>query len=159
MAIDYAALKTELNTDPTALGYAAPRTAGDDVTLAGIVNLLRATIQIRRADISASEIANAIDVADYTALPGSPTAAQLSSERRFLAWITGILTVGSVRLLNDDGTNAPAITNFQAMFPAGSATRTRLLALASRNGSRAEQLFGAGTVITSADVAKALRQT
>ncbi len=60
MAIDYAALKTEINSDPSALGYAAPRTAGDDVTLAAIMNTARASIQIRRADISAQEIVTAI---------------------------------------------------------------------------------------------------
>ena len=48
--------------------------------------------------------------------------------------------------------NTPVIANFQVMFPAGSGTRARLIALASRNGSRAEQLFGVGVQITHADV-------
>jgi hypothetical protein len=159
MAIDYTVLKTELNTDPNAYGYAAPRNAGNDVTLAELVNLVRATIQIRRSDITPQEVAAAIDVVDYTALPGSPTAAQLSTERRFLAWLTAVFALPTMRLLNDDGSNGPIISNFQAMFGAATGTRTRLIALASRNGSRGEQLFGAGTIITSFDVARALRLT
>lgn len=157
MAIDYVAFKTELQTDPQALGYAASRTAGDDVTLAGIVNLARAGITIRRSDIQPLELASAIDVVDYTSIGASPTAAQLSTERRFLAWLTAVFALPVLRLVNDDGSDTLIIKNFKAMFAAGTPTLTRLSALSVRNGSRAEQLFGAGTVVSSADVAKALR--
>lgn len=156
--MDLAALKAELLTDPTALGYAPSRTAGDDVTLASVINAARAAITIRRADITPTELVNVIDVADYTALPASPTVAQLSTERRLLAWLSGAMAAsGAIRLLNDDGTNAPAVANLQAMFPAGSGTRTRILALAVRQGSRAEQLFGVGTTIAPLIIAQALR--
>lgn len=153
MAIDYAALKTELLTAT----YATPRNAGSDQGCADLINAPSASIPIRRGDVASDDISNAIVVADYTVLPGTPSVAQLSTERRLLAWITGVMAVGTVRLLNTDGTDAPAITNFKAMFAAGTGTLTRLTALASRNGSRAEQLFGVNTFITAADVAKALR--
>lgn len=39
----------------------------------------------------------------------------------------------------------------------GAVTRTRILALAVRSGSRAEQLFGVGTVIAPSTIAQALR--
>ena len=155
--IDYLALKTELLTDPSGLGYAASVSSGDDVTTAAVLNVARGAITIRRADINVQEFWNAIDVADFTALPGAPTVAQLSSERRFLAWLSGLAALQTVRLLNDDGTDTPVVTNLKAMFPAGSATRTRLLALAIRNGSRAEQLFGVDTIVGSQDIARALR--
>lgn len=155
MAVDLTALRTELQNDPASLGYAALLTAGSDQGLADALNLRRASIQVRRADIAPAEIAGAIAVADYTALPGTPTAAQLSTERRFLAWLTGIMAVPTLRLLNDDGTDGPAIANFKAMFAAGTGTLTRLSALASRTGSRAEQLFGTGVGVTALDVARA----
>lgn len=157
MAIDYAALKSELQTDPNAYGYAA--TNGNDVAKADLLNLARAAITIRRSDVPAKDLWEAIDVGDYTALQANPTATQLSLERRYLAWMTGLPTFGTVRILNDDGSNGPVAANLLAMFPAGSTTRARIVALASRNGSRAEQLFGQGVVVTAQDVGKALRQT
>jgi hypothetical protein len=42
------------------------------------------------------------------------------------------------------------------MFPAGSGTRNRLTALATRSGSRAEQLFGRRVSVSHGDVATAL---
>jgi hypothetical protein len=152
MPFSLSALKTELDTDPLGLGYAQ---AASDVAVADLLNLPRAAIRIRRADVASAEIAAAIAVADYAALSGNPTAAQLSTERRFLAWLTAILAVPSLRLANDDGSNGPVITNFQAMFGAGTGTRTRLMALAERDGSRAEQLFGAGVAVSYTSVGQA----
>lgn len=160
----YQALKTELNADPRAYGYAPLRASGSDNALADLLNLVRdgtnigPAIPIRRADISSKELWEAIDVADMTALPGSPSVAQLSAERRNLAWLSGLPAIPRLRLLNDDGSNTPAVANLLAIFPA-SPTRTRITALASRNGSRAEELFGRDTRLTDADVAVALRQT
>jgi hypothetical protein len=166
MAIDPAALKAEITTDPTALGLPAlvataeggTSAAGTrDADVAALLNLPRASIQVKRSDIAPREICNAINVADYTALPATPTNAQLSTERRYLAWMTGLMAVPSVRLQNDDGTDAPAVTNLKAMFAAGTGTLTRLQALQTRNGSRVEQLFGVGTFAALADVSLALR--
>lgn len=155
-------LATELNTDPNAYGYAAKIAVGDDEGVAAIINTVRdgsngASIPIRRSNIASKEIVEAIRVTDYTALPANPNATQLSNERRFLSWMESLVNASEVRLLNDDGTDTPVISNFQDMFPAGSGTRTRLFTLATRNGSRAEQLFGANFVVTASDVAKALR--
>lgn len=159
----YVALKSELNNDPRAYGYAPLRTSGSDNALADLLNLVRdgtngTAIPIRRADIASKELWEAIDVTDMTALPGAPTATQLSAERRQLAWLTGLPAIPRIRLLNDDGSNTPAVANLLAIFPA-SGTRTRLTALASRNGSRAEELFGRDVRLTDADVAIALRNT
>lgn len=156
MPINFAELNTELTTDPTTLGYATPRAAGNDQALTDALNLVRAAITIRRANIPVKDIWEAITVADMTALPGTPNATQLSTERRQLAWLSGLPAIGSVRLQNADGSDTSIMTNLAAIFPA-SGTRTRLLALASRTGSRAEQLFGVDTVVTTTDVARALR--
>lgn len=157
MSMTAAALRTELQTDPAALGYAALVASGNDAGLASLLNAPRAGIAVRRADISTQELAEAILVTDFTALPANPTAAQLSSERRYLAWLTGLLAGSAVRLLNDDGTDTPVVANLKAIFAAGTGTHTRLVALASRQGSRAEQLWGRGATVGASDVAAALR--
>jgi hypothetical protein len=139
--MDYAALRAELLTDPLALGYAAL----SDAQAAARLNATDTGRTRRRADVSSAEITQSVTVADYTALGANPTAAALSTERRYLAWLALIAAAPSVRLLNDDGSNTPVIDNLLAMFPAGSGTRTRLQALATRAISRAEEL-GLGTV-------------
>lgn len=172
MAIDFVALKNELNNDPASLGYAPYINLGDDTTLAGILNFVRngstpcplnnvvgTAVVIRRKDISSAEIILAIDVVDYPALPTNPNNSQLSMERRYLSWMECLANVPQVRLLNDDGSDTPVISNFLAMFPAGTNTRARLQALSVRSGSRAELLFGMGTSITADNVAQALRRT
>lgn len=164
MAMTLAALKTEIQTDPQTYGYAAHVAAGEPELIAEKLNKVRdgtdgeAAITLRRADISPQELWGAISVADYTALPGNPTAAQLSTERRYLSWLTGLSAQPKVRLLNDDGSDGPVIANLNAMFGAGTGTRNRIAALANRFGSRAEQLFGADTVVSIQDVSDALRQ-
>ena len=154
MAIDHAVLATEVQLP----AYDALRAAGNDQGIADALNAVQAGITIRRADVSSEELWEAIQVSDMTALPGNPTAAQLSVERRQLAWLSGLPSIPRLRLLNDNGTNAPAAENLLAIFPNGSGTRTRIVALASRQGSRAEELFGAGTRIGSLDVARALER-
>lgn len=149
-------LKTELQTDPTAIGYATDLANRTDHKLAEAVNLVRLSITVKRKDVSARELYEAIEVTDYTALPGSPTAAQLSAERRYLGWLTGLIALDRVRLQNDDNTVTPVGANLQAMFAGGTGTRTRITALMTRTGSRAEQLFGVGTVVTVDDVSTAL---
>jgi hypothetical protein len=152
MAINYPALKTEL----LLAAYNTPRNAGDHLGCAALLNAVSGGITIRRSDLSPADIYSQIDTADMIALPGSPTAAQLSDERRKIGWLTGIASVSGVRLQNDNGTDTPITTMAKAIFTNGSGTLTRLNALATRNGSRAEQLFGAGTVVGASDVAIAL---
>jgi hypothetical protein len=139
--MNYAALRAELLTDPLTLGYAGL----SDVQASARLNATDTGRTRRRADVASSEIAQAILVADYTALGGNPTAAALSTERRYLAWLALIAAAPTVRLLNDDGSNTPVIDNLMAMFPAGSGTRTRLQALATDTISRADEL-GLGAV-------------
>lgn len=163
MPIDYPALATEINTDPRSYGYAAHVAAGNDQAVAGLLNLARdgtnggPAVVIRRADIASREIMEAIRITDYTALPANPNTSALSQERRALSWLESLVNADRVRLLNDDGTNNPVMSNFADMFPAGTGTRDRLVALAQRHGSRAEELFGRDAAVTADDVAKALR--
>lgn len=169
MPVNLVALRTELTTDPVALGYAPFVTNRQDAQLTAILNWVRdgitvcpvnavlgATITIRRSDIAVKDVYAAIDVSDYTALPATPTATQLSLERRYLSWLSGLAAMDTIRLLNDDGTDGPVIANFKAMFAAGTGTLNRLQALATRFGSRAEALFGPGTTVSDFDIGRAL---
>lgn len=159
MPINYTALKTELTTDPRGYGYAPLVTAGNDTGLADMLNLVRAAISIKRADVLPSEILQVLSMTDMPALANNPSSGQQSQERRDLAWLECLTNLDQIRLLNDDGTDTQIRANLARMFPAGTGTRTRLLALETRAGSRAEELFGAGTAVGHSDIATALRAT
>ena len=139
--MDYARLRTELTTDPVTLGYGTMT----DAQASDALNSLTTGRIYRRPDISPAEIWENMELSDYPALAGSPNAAALSNERRDLAWLSGLANLPSIRLLNDDGTDTQIRLKLAAMFPAGSGTRTRLLALSQRTVSRAEEL-GLGPV-------------
>ncbi len=149
MAINYTTLKTECQTNPN--GYsdsgftlAQAYSGGFDQLCANMLNASRAAVQIKRADISPSEIFHALDLTDLVTNAGATANSYLES----------LLTAPyNLRLVNDDGTNTPVQTNVLALLKTGSsATKTRLVALQTRDGSRAEQLFGAGTFITALDI-------
>lgn len=140
MAFSSAALRTELQTDPTGLGYAPLITNGDDADLAALLNAVRGTITVFRNDIESGEIVGSTVLSDFTTLT--------SSQQNYYLAIVSQPTV--------DATNTNLRTSLATLFPAGSTTRTNLQALAQRNGSRAEQLFGTGISVSTADVARAL---
>lgn len=154
MAYTLAQLKSELQTDPTGLGYNSSQR--NDTDMAAKINLARVTIQIRRTDVTPTEIWSQINIADMIAIAASPTATQLSTERRQLAWLQGISSLLSLRLVNDDGSDTVVITMAKSIFTAGSPTLTRLNTISNRNGSRAEQLYGRDTFVPVTDVSKAL---
>lgn len=139
MAINYAALKTELTTDPLTLGYAPLWATGNDWELADMLNAVRQTIDIDRGVIDSYEIINATTPSEWAALS--------SAEKQRYQTLTG---AGQV-----DSQNANVRATFQAMFGAGTATRTALSDLLTRKGSRAEQLFGQG--VSMMDIALARR--
>jgi hypothetical protein len=150
-------LRTELLTDPTGQGYAPHVAAGAHQILADLLNAIQPAITIRRTDVMPADAVAAIDLADIPALPSNPNATQLSTERRQLAYLGWLAAMAApMRLQNDDGTNAPVVVNLLAVFPSGSPTRARLIALATRPGSRAERLAGPGVVVTHQAVADAL---
>lgn len=142
MPIDYAALASEINVDPAALGYAAPKAAHDGVTIAAIMDAVGvgASFQVFRGVIPSYEIINSTVPAEWAALS--------AAEKQRYQTITG---AGQV-----DTTNQNIRDAFLAMFAAGTATRTALIAMAKRQGSRAEVLFGVGVSVSHIDVKQAL---
>lgn len=137
------ALKTEITTDPLALGYAGK----SDAEIADLLNLPRATITIRRANIAPNEVLEAIDSRDFDAAPNAI----------HVAWFESITQLRTIRLENDDGSATRALGNLRRLLQAADTqgSRTRLAALATRIGSRAEQLLGGGVTVTHIDVADA----
>ena len=102
-----------------------------------------------RPDVNPLEILEAIAVDDFvtsqTVLMGS--------------WFESLTQYPSVRILKENGSDTRVMTNIMKVLKNGTASETRLRALASRNGSRVEQLFGVGTTVSAADIAQALRAT
>ena len=139
--MDLAILKAELLADPAGLGYAPLLAAGADGTVADLLNAVRDTISIDRGVIPSYEIVNATAPAEWTALS--------ASEKQRYQTLTG---AGQV-----DSGNINVRAAFQAMFAAGTATRTALVALVTRKGSRAEQVFGPGVVVDFMSIAEARR--
>jgi hypothetical protein len=144
--MDYAALKTEIQSGPLASELAPHIASGNDQAIADALNRVDAARLIDRTIVPAREIIDATVVADWTALN--------AAERLRYQTITG---AGEVNLKNPN-----VRASFQQMFPTGSATRTALLALQRRSGSRAEEIadtLKTDSAITPADIAIALRKT
>lgn len=144
--MDYAALKTEIATDPLTLGYGAIVAKGDDASVATVLNAsLTAAVPNSaqfRSNVTPAEVIDAIAPADFTAA----TALQVAKLQLIL--LPGVV----------DCTKANVRGALQGLFAAASqATKNALIAVVSRQGSRAEMLFGAGVVATASDVSFALR--
>lgn len=121
---DIAALTSELTVDPNALGYGA-----DPAVNAGLINAADSAVQISRGIIEAHEV---IAATDFSELGGSSPSDQ-ERQRLYLA-LTG---AGQVNVADPNTVSA-----FAQLFGAGTVTRPALQALQTRDGSRAEQLFG-----------------
>jgi len=139
--MDLTALKTELTTDPAGLGYAAHIVTGSFSPIVDLLAAPRAGFTVFRGVIPSYEIINATAPAEWASLT--------AVEKQRYQTLTG---AGDVDVSN---TNVRAA--FGAMFGAGTLTRDALVALASRPGSRAEQVLGTGVTVNAEDIATALR--
>lgn len=151
--MDLQILKTELTGDSTKGRYAAAIAAGDMGAVANLLNEVQATITVRRPNVTPNEILEAIDSRDLVATTSTAHCAWFESSMQNIQ--------GSLRLLNDDGSDTTVLGNIKRMLLAtGDAnykgSRERLTTVANRKGSRAEQLFGVGTVVSWEDVKAAL---
>lgn len=164
MPVNYAALKTELQTDPASLGYSSFVAIRNDVALASILIFVRdgstvcpvngvagASITVRRSNVKPDEILEAIDIRDF---PVSPTG--VNSIPLAQSWLESITQFSTVRLANTDGTKTTVRKNIDRLVDNVQGSQTRLDTVAERRGSRSEQLFGENVAVTSTDVAIAL---
>lgn len=122
--MDYLALKNEILIDPKGLGYIGK----SDLEIAGLMNTIGLSNEvIDRGVIPSYEVINATIPAEWAALS--------AAEKQRYQTITG---AGQC-----DSANANVRATFQAMFAAGTQTRTNLTTLLQRSCSRAEALgFG-----------------
>lgn len=152
MAINYVALKAEIQNDPQTYGYAAFVAAGEPEKVAEALNKLRdgtdgeTAISVRRTDITPVELLEALDSRDIAA----------STSTLAGAYLQALLVLPAIRLTNANGNANRIKDNLDRMITNGNNSQSRFNALTVRVGSRAEQLFGAGTVISTADVGQAL---
>ena len=136
-------LANEINADPTGLGYAAFTNAGNDQ---GVVTLINAvgvsgSFQVPREPIPTAMFIANMDPTEFAAL----TNVQLLR-------LQIILSGGTVDI---NGANTRA--SLLAIFPSNGVTKTNIAALLNRQGSRAEVLWGIGTIVTTDNVSKAMR--
>jgi hypothetical protein len=167
-------LYTELSTDPEHMGYT---NIGDDIGNANLLNSLTspgaATItlssinnqaffeQLLLSNLNSNIAATVANAATATSTTTSttttaamPTATQASNNLQAnWPYILQLLVAQQLSIANDSTFQqlATAATN------AGILTSDQITALTSRTGSRAEVLFGQGTVVQPIDVAQAWR--
>lgn len=140
MTMTTAALAAEITTDPKALGYAAFVLSGDDTALADRLNTTYAGVGVVRRMVTNTEIVQCFVAAELK----TRTQTQLLSMQLVLAPKMVDTSIGN-------------IVDIFADVWAGTATLSALDVLSRVPApTRAEELWGAGTVITATNVAHAL---
>lgn len=135
-------LKSELQTDPLAIGYAPYVTAGNDNECAALINALTGpgaatiTIPSYSSDAFATGILPAV-----MALGAATTALQTK-------WQYVLQTALSRQLIQ----YAAASPLLSALVADGLLTSAQVTAFTTRIGGRAEFLWGAGTQVSPVDV-------
>jgi len=147
--VQLATLKNELLTDPNSYGYAPLRADTNNPALAEMINLAHATISMPRPDVNPLEILEAIAVGDFI------TAANQTTLHG--SWFESLTQFPLIRVLKENGNDTRVMTNIMAILKNGTASETRVRALAVRSGSRAEQLFGVGVAVSVQEVIDAQR--
>ena len=142
MAVTLSLLRTELLTDPRGLGYSTAVTRGDHNTLADLLNRLAASNTVSVGTIFVIDMQQAVVASEY---------AVLSAGQRDLWGAIVTTAVNGIAISNTVLRNQVAF-----VWSAGTTTRTSLLALDTRSGSRAEVLFGEHTAVSPTEIGKAL---
>lgn len=138
-----AQLQSEITNDPAGLGYAGK-------TSQQIVDLINAA----RESITISVVVPKATVLQVIGL-GPFRAAALSEPKR-TGWLESLANIRSLEIgivPSDAGVSA-LLTSAVADGVLTADEKATLDALGTRTGSRAEQLWGAGTVVTLNDVAR-----
>lgn len=136
-------LASEINSDPGAYGYAAQKSAGSDSGIVALLNGPTKTVNptVWRTSVAAAELLGCIvwsEVSTFTAVKWAAAQA--------------MLTPGTV-----DASNANIRAFFAGAFAGATQTIANMTTIAKVAApTRAEELWGPGTVIGSIDVAKAL---
>jgi hypothetical protein len=140
----YPALKTEITTDPKALGYAG-KDISTQANLLNEVGLSQETVANHSA--TGLSLLASLNLTELSANPPNALAQWLLS---MVASVTATEPV--------DPTATPFTTLRDELFPtqAYPTTHAALVALGQRPASRAEVLFGAGAIVDSHDITLAM---
>jgi hypothetical protein len=141
MTINYAALRTEIQTDPTSRGYAPFVATGSDNGVADLLNVAIVNNKVDTMRVSTDAFVNCVVYTEFIALT--------TQQRDWLKFITGPNVI--------DMNKTTIKTGLTTIFGAATTTRANVIAAQQRDGSRAETLFGVGVYISAEDVATALR--
>jgi len=142
MALDLAALKTELTNDPLGLGYSGDTDPSNLTTAhadADLMNSLATGRTLPRDTVGSASVLAAVPIAELKAL----TATDREIFRLYIQ--TGEIPVNDANVL----------AAFLDLFGPGTTARTNLAALRNRAASRAEELFGEGVEVFYYDVGQA----
>jgi hypothetical protein len=134
MSINLNELKTEIQTDPLALSlsFDAPQDTADKL------NLVRPTIQINRTGVPALELQKAVVGAELVTLDAGKRD----------GWLMLMIIAAENGL---DAADPAIVAQIQQIWQ-GTTTLTQLAALQTRDGSRAEQMWGEHANVTAKDV-------
>lgn len=137
-----AALRTEINTDPKALGYATLKArANGPESVAAKLNERGASAEtVIVAYLQVEDVVAALVRAEYDALA--------TAGKDYLN-----VVLRAPRVKSGDATLRAQLG---ALFATGTTTRANLLALATRSASRAEALWGEGVAVTDAQASEAI---
>lgn len=144
--MDYVALKSEIQNDPTSVGYSSV-TTGNDQGIADLLNAISSGITVTVASLTKDEFLKAILPVALT-LPSKDVATQTKWDRI----LSMASSSGSI-----DVTDPHIIGLLSLSVSDGILTSGQASVVGTRSGSRAEQLFGVGTRINQSDISYALR--
>jgi len=150
--IDYSALKTELQTDPKSLGYAPYLATGNNNALANLLNEVHDSSS-GTGDPEYEVTVNGVSVRDAMKKIVPSEYAALTEAKRD-GW-RDILVLAQIEggLIPNTDTD---IRSFIQDIWATTTTLANFAELETRDGSRAEALFGADTVIDDDDIVRAM---
>jgi hypothetical protein len=159
--MDSTALATEIHTDPLTLGYAALITSGADASIAAILNQRPGSFSPAKTWTAAAPLVPIATVLQWGAT--GPLAAISAAQTSAIAGIPAVAIasiLGFQALTTFDVSDAKNLASLAGFVAASVLTQSQvnaLVALGFAPASRAEVLWGLGTVVSSLDVAHALR--
>ncbi len=151
----FAALKTEIDTDPLGLGYKNSPTPGDwkgDQVIADLINNANGTTPrtVNHANVDTGDIRSDVEFAWFDGL--------VIAEQSWLEWLTanGSIKVNAHMLQQLAG--IPTATDSIWAAADRDAANAAMTSLMQFTGSRAQELWGEGRTVSAGDVGRAANE-
>lgn len=162
MAYTLQQLKDEVVLDPIALGYAPLRQANALGAIGELINAVSTAFTIPRTNVTPVEVLEAIDLLDMATNSTNVGAPVQASEVWRGSWFESVMQSPTMQLrkYNVSGStlvDTRVLSNIKLLLVNGSGSESRLRTVGQRSGSRAEKLWGEGTVVSVLDIQNALQ--